>query len=262
MYTGFHGKSIRIQQRLVARFPDQIEYQNQLAVGFLLTNQPEAARTVLERVLERWPNSGFAQVHLGFILKTTFDDYDAGARWMMAGIASREEGVIDGRFYSHLGDALARLGRHQEAQRVKLSNVNASNPSNLIPFNNLFQIYAEGEKEGVFRSRDQRSLYNVDRLTSQPWWDKESTTYGPFFDIVEANWKQIRDEGVALLTLESPEGFADESEKLRDSGDWKQYELFAQGRKNVAHCNKVTLLTFNFQLYRLLTNALSWIILT
>ncbi len=69
--------------------------------------------------MERWPSSGFAQVHLGFILKTTYDDYDAGARWMMAGIATREEGVIDGRFYSHLGDALERLGKHQEAQQVQ-----------------------------------------------------------------------------------------------------------------------------------------------
>nr|CAH0104148.1 unnamed protein product [Daphnia galeata] len=215
-FRGFHGKSIRIQQRLVARFPNNIEYQNQLAVGFLLTNQPEAARTILEGVLERWPQSGFAQVHLGFILKTTFEDYDAGARWMMAGIASREEGVIDGRFYSHLGDALTRLGKHQEAQKV----------------------YADGEKEGVFLSHQQRSLYNVDRLTGKPWWDKESTTYGPFFDLLEANWRQIRNEGVALLTLEAPEGFADESEKLRNSGDWKQFELFAQGKKNAAHCTK------------------------
>ena len=38
---------------------------------------------------------------------------------MMSGLATKEEGVIDGRFYSHLGDALARLGRHEEAQQVK-----------------------------------------------------------------------------------------------------------------------------------------------
>jgi len=102
-----------------------------------------------------------------------------------------------------------------------------------------FQVYADGEKEGVFLSHQQRSLYNVDRLTAKPWWDKESTTYGPFFDLLEANWRQIRNEGVALLTLEAPEGFADESEKLRAFGDWKQFELFAQGRKNAAHCTKV-----------------------
>ena len=115
-------------------------------------------------------------------------------------------------------------------------------------------------------SRDQRSLYNVDRLTGRPWWDKESSTYKPFFDLLEANWWQIRnydtkfekaikylrnlifiylyfkgDEGVALLNLQASEPvFADEAENLRDTGDWKQFELFSRGRKNVQHCMKVS----------------------
>lgn len=105
-------------------------------------------------------------------------------------------------------------------------------------------MYAEGENERVFLSRVQRSLYNVDRLTGKPWWEKEDTSYGPFFDLLEASWLQIRDEGVKLLTLTSPEGFADESEKLKNTGDWKQFELFAQGKKNVAHCSKVDYLHF------------------
>lgn len=103
----------------------------------------------------------------------------------------------------------------------------------------ICQVYADGETEGVFLSRHQRSLYNVDRLTAKPWWSKDSTPYGPFFDLLEANWRQIRDEAVALMSLQAPEGFADESEKLRNTGDWKQYELFAQGKKNVQHCSKV-----------------------
>lgn len=93
----------------------------------------------------------------------------------------------------------------------------------------------------MFLSRDQRSLYNVDRLTGRPWWDKESTTYSAFFDLLEANWWQIRDEGVALLNLQAPEPvFIDEAENLKDSGDWKQFELFSRGRKNVQHCMKVS----------------------
>lgn len=60
----------------------------------------------------------FLQVHYGFILKTTYDDSYNGARLMASGIATREDGVIDGRFYFHLGDALTRLGRSQEAQQV------------------------------------------------------------------------------------------------------------------------------------------------
>lgn len=122
--TGFNSKAIRIQQRLVTRFPNEIQLQNQLAVGFLLANQPESAKSILEAVIERWPHgpgSGFAQVHLGFILKTTFSDYDNGARWMAAGISSRDEGVIDGRFYFHLGDAYNRLGLQREAKQVGIN---------------------------------------------------------------------------------------------------------------------------------------------
>jgi len=49
------------------------------------------------------------------------------------------------------------------------------------------------------------------------------------------------DEGVALLNLQAPEPvFADEAENLRDTGDWKQFELFSRGRKNVQHCMKVS----------------------
>jgi len=103
------------------------------------------------------------------------------------------------------------------------------------------QVYMEGERENLFLSWQQRSLYNVDRLTARPWWSKEDTTYSAFFDLLEANWRDIRDEGVSLLTLEAPQGFADEAENLRDSGDWKQYELFSRGKKNVQHCNQVLL---------------------
>ena len=60
----------------------------------------------------------FVQVHYGFVLKTTYDDSVDGARLMASGIATREDGVIDGRFYFHLGDALTRLGRSQEARQV------------------------------------------------------------------------------------------------------------------------------------------------
>jgi len=215
-FRGFHSKAIRIQQRLIARFPDECHLQNQLAVGFLLINQPESARTILEAVLQRWPDSGFAQVHYGFILKTTYDDSYNGARLMTSGLATREDGVIDGRFYFHLGDALTRLGRPQEAR----------------------QVYIEGEAEGVFLSRDQRSLYNVDHLSGRPWWDKEATSYAAFFNDLESRWQIIRDEGVALLTLEAPHGFTDEAENLRETGDWQQFELFSRGRKNVNHCKK------------------------
>ena len=103
------------------------------------------------------------------------------------------------------------------------------------------QVHLEGAEQGLFLSRDQRSLYNVDRLTGRPWWTKDSTTYGPFFDLLESQWQVIREEGVGLLSLSKPEGFTDEAENLRDTGDWKQFELFARGKKNNRHCDKVAM---------------------
>jgi hypothetical protein len=48
-------------------------------------------------------------------------------------------------------------------------------------FNISLQIYELGVREGVFLSKYQRSLYNVDRLRAQPWWTPEETTYSKYF---------------------------------------------------------------------------------
>lgn len=45
---------------------------------------------------------------------------------------------------------------------------------------------------------------------------------------LEENWKIIRDEGLSALKAQT--GFEDEAESLRDTGSWKQFELFARGQ--------------------------------
>jgi hypothetical protein len=40
-------------------------------------------------------------------------------KYLYEGINSRETGTQDGRFYFQLGDALARLGRQPEAEKVR-----------------------------------------------------------------------------------------------------------------------------------------------
>ncbi|KAL1115785.1 hypothetical protein AAG570_006075 [Ranatra chinensis] len=100
----------------------------------------------------------------------------------------------------------------------------------------LRQVYERGVAKGLFRSKYQRSLYNVDRLAAKPWWTQEQTTYRQFFKKLEANWKTIRDEG--LSALKSIGAFRDEAENLRDFGDWKQFELYARGVKYAQNCRK------------------------
>lgn len=81
----------------------------------------EDARNVLETVLSKWPDDGFALVHYGFILKTKDNNLKDAVEYMTKGLQTRAPGVTDGRFYFHLGDALTRLGKKSEALKVIFS---------------------------------------------------------------------------------------------------------------------------------------------
>jgi aspartate beta-hydroxylase len=97
------------------------------------------AKRVLEDTLRRWPHNGFAQVHYGFILKTGDNDNEAAVDYLTRGIATREPGTIDGRFLFHLGDALTRLGRHEEA--VKVTSLYSLNVWVMHPVKHIFYTH-------------------------------------------------------------------------------------------------------------------------
>ena len=175
------------------------------------------AKKVLHETLLRWRTDGFALAHYGFVLKNLDQDMVNAVKYLREGISSGAPGTNDGRFYFNLGDALVRLGRNEEAR----------------------EIYRDGANKKLFLSEYQRSLYNVERLTARPFWTKEQTTYEHFFNVLEQNWLQIRDEGLNLLNNDG--NFKDVVENLRDVGDWKQFELYARGHKIVNNCNKVML---------------------
>lgn len=206
----FMGKlksAVDIHYKLIRRFVDEPSFRNQLAVTFLLGNRLSAAKLVLHEVLSQWRYNGFALVHYGFVLKNLDQDYENAVLYLTEGIETNEEGTQDGRFYFNLGDALQRLGRNEEAQKV----------------------YKKGAEIGLFLSEYQRSLYNVDRLKSKPFWTKLDTTYKDELTEIHKYWQVIRDEGLKLLSQGGL--FMNEQENLKDTGDWKQFELFARGSK-------------------------------
>jgi aspartyl/asparaginyl beta-hydroxylase (cupin superfamily) len=55
--------------------------------------------------------------------------------------------------------------------------------------------------------------------------------------MLEDNWRTIRDEGVALYDPKKG-AFVPEEEGLREKGDWKQFTMFFQGRKDKNACSK------------------------
>lgn len=214
MFLGDHLKAVAVHEVLIKRFPDDPYYRNQLAVTYLLVNRMADAKFVLHETLLRWRDNGFAAVHYGFVLKNLDNNLQHAVVFLQQGIDSGENGTSDGRFYFTLGDALQRLGRSDEAAKV----------------------YQEGAAKKLFLSEFQRSLYNVDRLKSRPFWTKEQTNVEMYMNVLEQNWQTIRDEGLSVLNGKGD--FKDEAENLRDSGDWKQFELFARGRKVVTNCQK------------------------
>lgn len=210
-FLGHMRGSLVTLQRLVQLFPSDTTLKNDLGVGYLLMGDNDSAKKVYEEVLNVTPNDGFAKVHYGFILKAQ-NRIAESIPYLKEGIESGDPGTDDGRFYFHLGDAMQRVGNKE-----------------------AYKWYELGHKRGHFASVWQRSLYNVNGLKAQPWWTPRETGYTELVKSLERNWKLIRDEG--LMVMDKAKGlFLPEDENLREKGDWSQFTLWQQGRKNENAC--------------------------
>ncbi|NXY84852.1 ASPH hydroxylase, partial [Alcedo cyanopectus] len=213
-FLGRMRGSLLTLQKLVQLFPSDTSFKNDLGVGYLLIGDNSNAKKVYEEVLSMAPNDGFAKVHYGFILKAE-NKIAESIPYLKEGLESGDPGTDDGRFYFHLGDALQRMG-DQEA----------------------YKWYELGYQRGHFASVWQRSLYNVKGLKAQPWWTARETGYTELVKSLEKNWKLIRDEGLSVMDKKRS-FFLPEDENLREKGDWSQFTLWQQGRKNENACKSV-----------------------
>ncbi|XP_071964223.1 uncharacterized protein [Antedon mediterranea] len=213
-FLGNSMKSISVLEDLNKRIPNDITVLRELGVTYLIKGNNNAAKPIFQKILEVVPSDGHAKVHLGFILKSE-TKYEESIPLLTEGIATEEEGTKEGKYYFHLGDALYRLGRVEQA----------------------YEVYSSAAKKGFFLSKWQRSLYNVDSLTAKPWWTPDSAKVAKFIKLLEDNWQVIRDEGVANMDPKTG-SFVPEVENLRESGDWKQFTLYTRGKRNDANCKR------------------------
>jgi len=224
LFRGWNMRAQQVQKLLIQRFPLNATLHNRLGVLHLLSGQNGEAKRAFQTVLDKQPEDGFAQGHLGFILKleatatdsghTSVETLERAVDLLNRGIESGEPGVAkEGKFYFHLGDGLRRLGRQQNAD----------------------QVYQDGSDRGVFLSFWQRSLYNVNPLKAQPIWSLDDTGIKPQLDLIASKWSEIEQEASSIFQ----QGYyVSEGESLQDKGHWSQFELFRQGRPNKANCNK------------------------
>lgn len=206
--------ALQTQLELAKLYPKDVEILNKLGVRYLMIGKNEAARKVYELVLKLAPNDGFALIHMGFILKNA-GQWEESIPYLTRGTESEAPGTQQGKFYFHLGDALHRTNRTKEAEKV----------------------YEKAAKKGLFRSKYQRSLYNVDHLRGKPFWTPEDAGVKDYVRRLEANWEVIRNEALAILNEETG-SFQLEAESLRDTGEWRQFTLYQRGNKEEKNCRR------------------------
>lgn len=167
------------------------------------------AEEVLKETFKLWPNDRVALAHHGFVLKNQHNKYEEAVIALQKALEGDAGAANEARFYYHLGDALLLLGRLEEA----------------------YEVHKRGAALGHFLSPYQRSLYNVPRLKSRPWWRVEDTPYINIARGLEKSWKEILKEGEAAKEL-----YEKEKEGLKERGEWTQLDLFVQGRELPGRC--------------------------
>ncbi|CAH1773508.1 unnamed protein product [Owenia fusiformis] len=162
-FRGWMGKAVKVMQQASLKFFTDNALRNELGVAYLMMGRNENARGVFQQVVDQEPHNGYALVHLAFVVKTMDLNYEKAIPMFIEGLESGDEGTDDGRFYFHLGEALQRLNRTEEA----------------------YEWYQKGADRGHFKSAYQRSLYNINSLTSQAWWDPQKTKYHTYIKYLE-----------------------------------------------------------------------------
>lgn len=159
--------------------------------------------------IQRWPEDRLALAHFAFVLKTHFKQLPEAIAMFTRALADDRGPAVEPRFYYHLGDALLLLERFEDAH----------------------QVHQRAAALGLFLSASQRSLYNVNRLKSKPWWKINETPYGRLAEALENSWKDILLEAESAAAL-----YVEEKEGLRERGEWSQLDLFVRGQEVPGRC--------------------------
>jgi len=216
-FLGKFREAIIQSEVLTKKIPLNLSLLNDLGIALLLYGKIDLAKDYFEKVLRlSGDEDAVALCHYAFILKTSENKLEVCIEKFSKCLTSTDDRVMDARFFYHVGDALQRLGRDQEA----------------------YEFYKTAVDKGLFRSVHQRSVYNEENLVAKPWWTPEETGYEIDLRSLEENWKEIRNEAFAQIDRRAG-SFILEEDKLLDKGEWKQLNLFISGKRVDKNCEKV-----------------------
>ncbi|KAK6061443.1 tetratricopeptide repeat protein [Cooperia oncophora] len=212
-FRGDFYRSLITHRMLVARFPDEVEHQTNVALTFIKMKRLADAKKVLHDIIESDHNNGVALAYYGYILKVADDNVEQGVAYMKKGLRLGGDTITDAKFYYHLGHGLMFLGRSTEA----------------------YSVFEHAASLGLFLSAQQRSMYNVEGLTGRAWWTSEQTGYSKYLKAVERQWVSIRAEAARLLQS-VPYLWKEENPAITVDGRWIAFPLLENGHFITENC--------------------------
>ena len=231
----WYSHAIAVQNTIIARFPDTaVEALNVLGTINLDMGNSKQAKNVFIRSLQlNSENNGYAKVNLGYLLYfEVMEKFSVMERpvlingsWksllepcismIQTGVRtiqqSGDRSSVTPEIFYVLGDALRKVKENVQSEE-------------------LFEAAVGGN---MFNSFWQRTAFHVNSVKSKPFWELKETKIGYLLKRIRNNWKRIRKE--ALWALNS-NLYKNQSEMIRDTGNWKVFQLYNLGKRVDENC--------------------------
>lgn len=232
----WYSHAIAVQNTIIARFPDiAVDALNVLGTINLDMGNSKQAKNVFIRSLQLNPeNNGYAKVNLGYLLYfEAMEEFSVMERpvlingsWksllepcinmIQTGVhtiqqSGEDRSYITPEIFYVLGDALRKIKENVKSE----------------------ELFESAVGENMFNSFWQRTAFHVNSVKSKPFWELKETKIGYLLKRIKEDWKRIR--GEALWALNS-NLYKNQSEMIRDTGNWKVFQLYNLGKRVDENC--------------------------
>ncbi len=116
-FIGDLKEALKYNELLVKKLPRKLDLINELGVNYLMVEKSNLAKKQFNTVLKTLdPNNSFALCHLAYIMKQYERKINESIDLFKKCLTNKNDDIMDGKFFIHLGDALTRFNRTDEVK--------------------------------------------------------------------------------------------------------------------------------------------------
>ena len=158
------NEAIRYNIFLLNKFQhSNINLLNQLGISYLSLNRFKLAKECFLSVLNKYDSTNIVSMcHYAVVVKLYEKNLTKSIDYFEKCLETLDKRVMDARFFLHLGDALQRLNRTDQA----------------------YVYYRIAADNKLFLSVNQRSIHNEPNLRSQALWQPHETNYQKYLQVI------------------------------------------------------------------------------